>query len=148
MPRNAIFDSRFAKELRVYDAGLSDKARRDLVFRYAKLYQDDYSFVQLDTAFAFLELVDNQPSLLSEDLSSVRYDVECAMGEYFESLNHVASALYRLLDERHLTYDDVVSCVGSIWEAFACNESEFDFVPREDQILCGLLAVASAPYSG
>ena len=115
-----------------------------LVFAYCQRYQEIYWFDQLENAFAFLgiALTDDAEAIRSE-LGSVRSEVEDAMGEMFESLNEVATAVYRLLDEKPMITNDAISCVAHVWNAHACNEDPSDFRQREDRILCDLLASAT-----
>lgn len=140
MTRHAIRDSRFAERLMTVDASLSDSLRRSLLYRYATLYQDVYWFDQLESAFALLELTDNRPASLPDEIPAVIHDIECAMGEYFESLNHVSTALHRLFNDRPMTQDDVLDSIGLIWDAHGCNETPDEYISREDAILCDLIA--------
>ena len=95
---------------------------------YCRLYQETYWFEQLENAFTYLELAENDPDAIRTELASVRSEVEEAMGEYFESLNEVATALHRLLDDAQFTIDDTMSSICHVWNAHACNESPADFV--------------------
>ena len=135
----SILATEFMTQLQICDASMNDESRRRLVFAYLTQYQNDYWFDQLESAFAFLELCECQPSLLPEELPRVREDVALALGEYFESLNHVATAVNRLLDDEAFLIDDVANCINNIWNAHACNEPVSVFADREDRILCELL---------
>ena len=143
MNEASIQNTEFMTKLRDCDASMDDASRRDLVFAYLTMYQNDYWFNQLESAFAFLELCGCQPSMLPDELPSVREDVALAMGEYFESLNHVATAVSRLLDHKTFLIDDVTNCINNVWSAHACNEPMAIFAEREDAILCGLLTSAT-----
>lgn len=141
---NLIVGSAFKSALRSRGEDLADRNLRLLVFRYCELYQKVYWFDQLENVFVFLELAlaGDDPDLQSE-LPEIRVEVEDAMGEYFESLNEVATALHRLLDPRPITTDDALDAISHVWKAHACNEDPEDFRSREDGILCELLASAS-----
>ncbi len=136
---NLIAGTEFEKRLRCSSHKLTDAGFRRLVFAYCQLYQEDYWFNQLENAFAYLELADCDPDANQTELASVRLEVEEAMGEYFESLNEVAAAIYRLLDNKPFTVDDTISCIAHVWNAHSCNEDLSDFRSREDQILCDLI---------
>ncbi|APZ96664.1 hypothetical protein [Fuerstiella marisgermanici] len=120
--------------------GFTDALFRHLVFAYCQLYQEAYWFDQLENAFTYLELAESDPEAFRTELASVRSEVEEAMGEYFESLNEVAAAIHRLLDDTPFTIDDTIACIAHVWNAHSCNEDPTDFNPREDRILCELLA--------
>ena len=138
-----IHQSKFATRLQS-QLSLDDALLRNLIFQYCKLYQNDYWFDQLVDAFAYLEMTLGQPAdeqqLLETELPRIREDVETTMGEYFISLNEVASAIYRLLDSRRLTINDTLDAIDHVWNAHLCNESPDEFMAREDRILCTLLA--------
>ncbi len=138
-----IAGTEFAKTVRSMSGQLTDCHLRQLVFKYCQLYQNVYSFGQLENAFAFIEiaLTENRNAVES-DLPSVRTEVEEAMGEYLESLNEVARAVFRLLDDRPMTTDDATTAIAHVWNAHACNEHPTEFRHREDGILCALLANA------
>jgi hypothetical protein len=148
MAGHAILNSRFAKLLANADTEMSDGSRRTLVFCYAKLYQDVYWFGQLESVFSFLERSDLNPLGLPDERPAVVLDVEYAMGEFLESLNYVATALRRLLDERHMTQADALDCIGLVWDARACQERLAGFRKREDRILCGLVASITGTNRG
>jgi hypothetical protein len=132
--------SEFAKAIQSANRALSDRQLRKFVFDYCHRYQEMYWFEQLKDAFAYLELtLTNNTELLENELSVVKSDVEMAMGEYWESLNEVAIALYRLLDDTPLTVSDALQAVGHVWHAYSCNELPKDFVDREDAVLCQML---------
>ena len=136
-----IVGTAFEKALRSLDGRVSNRQLRRVLFRYCSRYLDLYWFEQLEDALAFLELSFSEKSAdLESLLPDVRDDVERAMGEYCESLNEIATAVNRLLDERDLTVDDTVVAVSHVWKAFACNEFASDFVPREDEYLCNLVS--------
>ena len=82
---------------------------------------------------------DFEQSDWNSEIGSIKLDVENAMGEYFESLNEVATAVYRLLDRSEITVDDALDALGHVWAAHACNELPKVFVPREDGVLCEML---------
>ena len=136
-----LSNSEFVRRLREYEGRLGELEFRWLVFQYCRLYQEVYCFEQLENAFAYLELTRLDLSEeMSKELSVVRAEVAKAMGEYFESLNEVAAAVYRLLDETPMTVSDTIAAVGHVWNAHACNEQVSMFRNREDMILCGLVA--------
>lgn len=82
---------------------------------------------------------DEDAGEIRDELPTVRAQVEVAMAEYFTSLNEIAAAINRLLDDAPLTIDDALKCVEHVWNAYACNEDPSDFEEREDRILCNLL---------
>jgi hypothetical protein len=138
-----IQQSQFANLLRSVTPPPDDRTLRVLLYSYCKLYQEDYWFDQLVEAFEVLDLMfepdaDNA-ELVKIELPRIRKSVEEAMGEYFISLNEVATAVYRLLDSRPLTIDDTIQAIGHVWAAHACNESPEEFMTREDQSLCKLV---------
>jgi len=141
--RNLIGGTEFGKQLRRDSDGMTDASFRLLVFAYCQLYQEIYWFDQLENAFTYLELAESDREAVRTELAPVRSEVEEAMGEYFESLNEVATAIHRLLNDAPFTIDDTLSCIAHVWNAHACNETPADFVPREDRILCELLAKVS-----
>lgn len=139
--------SQFAQRLQALAPVPSDRTLRRLVFVYCRLYQDVYSFDQLDDAFAYLaiELQSEKKQLEAFNTEvpvipdAVLGAVQQAMGEYFESLNEVATAIHRLLDPRELTISDTLAAINHVWLAHACNESPSEFAAREDGILFELL---------
>jgi hypothetical protein len=136
-----IIGSEFECMIRSLDGKLSDRDLRLLLFKYCQLYQADYWFDQLANAFAYLEVSLLEASnIYRSELPVILAEVEEAMGEYFISLNEVATALYRLLDETVMTTEDAISAVSHVWNAHACNEPLEAFRQREDQILCQLIA--------
>ncbi len=141
---NLIAGTEIEKQLRRNGDGMTDASLRHLVFAYCQLYQEVYWFEQLENAFAYLELAKSDPAVIRAELASVRSEVEDAMEEYFESLNEVAAAIHRLLDDAPLTIDETISCLAHVWNAHSCNEDPADFGPREDRILCELLAKTTA----
>ncbi|WP_372720653.1 hypothetical protein [Novipirellula sp.] len=137
---NLITGTEFEKQLRVCGNRMTDREFRRLVFAYCQHYQEIYWFDQLENAFAYLELASETDSdAVRSELTAIRNEVECAMGEYFESLNEVATAINRLLDERPFTTSDTISCISHVWNAHACNEAPAEFRSREDRMLCKLL---------
>ena len=141
---NLIAGTEFEKQLRCNSDGMTDASFRHLVFAYCQLYQEIYWFNQLENAFTYLELAESDHEAVRTELASVRSEVEEAMGEYFESLNEVATAIHRLVDDGAFRIDDTISCIAHVWNAHSCNEAPTEFVPREDRILCELLAKTSA----
>ncbi len=137
---NLIAGTEFEKQLRCDGDRFTDATFRQLVFAYCQLYQEVYWFDQLENAFTYLELLESDPEAVRTELASVRAEVEEAMGEYFESLNEVAAAIRRLLDDTPFTIDDTIVCIAHVWNAHSCNEDPTEFGPREDRILCDLLA--------
>ena len=141
---NLLADSNFANVIRSTDNPLSDRQLRQLVLDYCKRYQEVYWFESLDNAFAYLELtLANGSDALQSELNAVRSEVEVAMWEYCISLNEVASALHRLLDDTPFAAADALKSVEHIWCAYSCNESPPEFVDREDAVLCELLETAA-----
>ncbi|MDB5335165.1 MAG: hypothetical protein JWN70_784 [Planctomycetaceae bacterium] len=137
----AIQHSRFQRALTAAGSRLTELQLRRLVFNYCQKYQDDYSFDQLTNAFAYLDLTLSDGSdLLVADLKNVHQQVEEAIGEYFESLNEVAMAIHRLLDERPFTVSDALETIQHVWRAHSCNEAAEVFVEREDRILCEMIS--------
>ena len=144
MSDELVRQSEFAARLRLALPSLNQLSLRKLVFDYATLYQDVYWFDQLENAFAFLNLCGLDPAAMPEDLATTREEVEIAMGEYFESLNEVSATIYRLLDTKPFSADDVLTSIAHIWCAHACNESPSTFLGREDAVVCELLSTATA----
>ena len=136
---NLITGTEFERKLLLGSERFTDAFYRQLVFAYCQLYQRYYWFNQLENAFIYLELASCDPEMIRTELTSVRAEVEEAMGEYFESLNEVAAAVYRLLDDKPFTVDDAISCIAHVWNAHSCNEDLAEFGSREDAILCELL---------
>ncbi|WP_148046944.1 hypothetical protein [Pseudomonas poae] len=67
-----------------------------------------------------------------------------AAEEYCISLNEMADALLDLIDIRVLTTDQAKKIINHVFEAFSCNESPEDFIPKEDAYLCKkLFAITS-----
>ncbi|MCA9172671.1 MAG: hypothetical protein KDB23_33635, partial [Planctomycetales bacterium] len=89
---NLIAGTEFERQLRRDGDRFTDATFRHLVFAYCKLYQEVYWFSQLENALTYLELAESDCEAVRTELASVRSEVEEAMGEYFESLNEVASA--------------------------------------------------------
>lgn len=144
MSVDLVRKSEFAHKLRLASSRLDSLSLRKLVFDYASLYQEVYWFDQLANAFAFLDVCGLDPAAMPDELPAVRDEVEIAIGEYFESLNEVASAIYPLLETQPFTVDDVLTSVAHIWRAHACNEPPLVFVGREDAVLCDLVSAASS----
>lgn len=140
---NLLADTEFERRMRQGSDGFTDASLRQLVFAYCQLYQEVYSFNQLENAFAYLELAESEPEAVRTELASVRSEVEEAMGEYFESLNEVAAAINRLLDNTPFTIEDTIACISHVWNAHSCNQNPTEFGPREDRILCDLLSNAA-----
>lgn len=139
-----IAGSAFETAIRSRSEGLADRDLRLLVFKYCALYQEVYSFDQLENGFEFLELyLAGSDRSLQSELPQIRLEVEDAMGEYFESLNEVATALHRLFDPLPMTTDDALDAIAHVWNAHACNEDPEDFRIREDGVLCELIASAN-----
>ena len=140
---NSIRQSEFARRLAALKPSPTESLLRQLIFEYCRRYQEIYWFEQLENAFAYLDIVfghdDYDPADWTDDLAAVNGEVEEAMGEYFISLNEVATAIHRLLDQREMTVDDALEVLEHVWAAHACNESPEEFIPREDSVLCGLL---------
>lgn len=145
-----IGQSEFARRLTALTPSPTERLLRQLIFQYCKRTQDIYWFDQLENAFAYLDIVfgndDHDPADWAEDLAAVKVEVEEAMGEYFISLNEVATAMARLLDERDMTVEEALEALEHVWAAHACHESPEDFIPREDDVLCGLLTSAQAEH--
>lgn len=137
---NLIAGTEFERRLCRNSDVFMDASLRHLVFAYCQLYQEIYWFDQLENAFTYLELAASDSDAVRTELGSVRSEVEEAMGEYFESLNEVAAAIHRLLDDTPFSVDDTLSCIAHVWNAHSCNEDPAEFGPREDRILCDLLA--------
>jgi hypothetical protein len=137
----ALQHSRFQVALSACAAELSDLRLRRFVFDYCEKYQEAYWFDQLTNAFAYLEItLRHDAELLADELPLVRAQIEEAIGEYFESLNEVAMAIFRLIDEKPLTGSDVSEAITHVWCAHSCNELAEEFVEREDRILCEMIS--------
>ena len=137
---NLITGTKFEQHLWTNSEKMTDFHFRKLIFAYCQLYQEIYWFDQLENAFTHLELAASGGDSGPTELYSIRSEVEEAMGEYFESLNEVATTIYRLLNDAPLSPDDTLLCIAHIWNAHACNEDPAEFRQREDQILCKLLS--------
>lgn len=134
---NTLEGTKFAEA--IHSVTVPEHLLRKLVFDYCKRYQDMYWFDALEGAFAYLELtliegLEVEPV----ELSLVKSEVEYAMGEYCISLNEVATALYRLLDEEPFEITDTLRAIGHVWNAYDCNEDD-SFEDREDVVLCEML---------
>ena len=139
-----VAQTEFARLLRSLTETVSDSCLRRLLYKYCTRYQDLYWFEELDDPLAFVGMtLTEDRNELQTLLPSVMADVEHAMCEYCESLNEIGTAVNRLLDETPLTPDDVIIVVSHVWNAYACNEDESEFVPREDGFLCKLLLAES-----
>ena len=138
--------SAFAARLSALAPPPGDAALRTLALDYVLLYHRDYEFEVLSAPLAYLELLsdggEQARRSLRGEAAAVRAAVDEAIGEYCLSLSEVALAVDRLLDERAMTADDLFETVGHVWEAHACNEPVEVFEPREDAVLCRLLADA------
>lgn len=130
----------FDRRLSACAEQLTDREYRELVLEYCQRYQEVYWFEQLENAFAYLTLTDHDREQLQSDLPDVRSQVQEAVGEYFESLNEVATAVYRLLDDTPFSSIDARTCIAHVWNAHACNEHPEEFRCREDRVLCELLS--------
>ena len=143
MMPDRIHQSEFAARLISKNIPLDDSSWRLLVFKYCKQYQEIYGFEQLTSVYSYLEMIltstNEEQHALEGELPEIRAEVELAMGEYFESLNEIATALYRLLNPRGMTIDERLEVINHVWRAHACNESPKDFISREDEFLCSLL---------
>lgn len=139
-----ITNTEFAGRLRAMKDRLSDESMRRLVFAYCQRYQEEYWFDQLQNAFTYLELeFAGEFDVIRGELPAIRAEVQDAMGEYFVSLNEVATAVDRLLDKTPFAVDDVIRCLGHVINAYDCqwepNQDADEFIPREDRYLCDLL---------
>lgn len=133
---NDLVNSKFAKALD--SVAVPEPLLRKFTLDYCKHYQDIYWFDSLEDVFAYLELTLNERQEVEPtELNLVKSEVEYAMGEYCISMNEVASALYRLLDEKPFESNDLLRCIEHVWNAYSCNEGSFE--DREDTILCGML---------
>ncbi len=69
----------------------------------------------MENAFTYLKLADNDGDSVRTELPSAGSEVEEAMGEYFESLNEVATLLHDVPLK--------LVCVAHVWNADACREN-------------------------
>ena len=133
--------SNFVRLLRSEEREFTDRDLRRFLFAYCKRYQETYWFNQLENAFAFIEFsFEDEGNLLDDELPRIIEEVEEAEGEYFESLNEVATAVRRLLDSEPISVGEFILAIDHVWNAYDCNESSDVFVSREDSFLCDLLA--------
>ena len=107
------------------------KVRQTLI-EYCERYQEIYPFDILEAPLEFLKNNINSDSQYRE----VRALLKVAAEEYCISLNEIADALLDLLDTHTLTTDQAKKIINHVFEAFSCNESPEDFIPREDAYLC------------
>ncbi len=139
-----VFGTEFETRIHALEDRLSDSQLRRLVLRYCQSYQEVYSFDQLQDAFAYLDLAPpgdtTNSCFLRSERALVLAQVEEAMDEYFISLNEVATVLSRLLDPKPFSISDALSAVSHVLNAHECNEDPSSFLPREDCVLCTLLA--------
>ena len=134
-----VAGTRFETALLDCGSDLSDHQLRWVVFTYCQRFDDWYE--QLEDTFAYLYavLIELDESVV-ELLPEIRSEVEFAIGEYYESLNEVATALSRLLDADPLSLPDTLKCIGHAWKAVSLND--VDFEEEEDRELCALLETA------
>ena len=116
------------------------KVRRILI-EYCGRYQEIYPFEILEEPLDFLKSNINSDGKYRE----VRALLRVAAEEYCISLNEIADALLDLIDTSALTTDQAKKIINHVFEAFSCNESPEDFLPREDAYLCKkLFAITSS----
>ncbi|WLG48645.1 hypothetical protein [Pseudomonas sp. FP1742] len=115
------------------------KARRTLI-EYCGRYQEIYPFEILEDPLEFL--TNNGKS--DNKYRVIRAELRIAAEEYCFSLNEMAEALLELIDTQGLTTEQAKKIINHVFEAFSCNESPEDFIPREDAYLCkNLFAITS-----
>ncbi|RQO51468.1 hypothetical protein [Pseudomonas sp. KBW05] len=116
------------------------KVRRTLI-EYCERYQEIYPFDILEAPLEFLKNNVNSDSQYRE----MRALLRAAAEEYCISLNEIADALLDLIDTHTLTADQAKKIINHVFEAFSCNESPEDFIPREDTYLCkNLFAITTS----
>ncbi|POA31770.1 MULTISPECIES: hypothetical protein [unclassified Pseudomonas] len=116
------------------------KVRRTLI-EYCCRYQAIYPFETLEEPLEFLTN-DVNPGCKYREMRAL---LRIAAEEYCFSLNEIADALLELIDTRALTTDQAKKIINHVFEAFSCNESPEDFIPREDAYLCkNLFAITSS----
>ncbi|MCD5978111.1 hypothetical protein K3169_10440 [Pseudomonas phytophila] len=116
------------------------KVRRTLI-EYCDRYQKIYPFDILEEPLGFLKSNVNSDGQYKEMRALLRVAAE----EYCISLNEIADALLDLIDIPILTTDQAKKVINHVFEAFSCNESPEDFIPREDAYLCeNLFAITSS----
>lgn len=115
------------------------KVRRILI-EYCERYQEIYPFDILEAPLEFLKNNVNSDSQYREMRSLLRAAAE----EYCISLNEIADALLDLIGTHTLTTDQAKKIINHVFEAFSCNESPEDFIPREDAYLCKKLFAITA----
>lgn len=115
------------------------KVRRTLI-EYCERYQEIYPFDILEAPLEFLKNNVNSDSQYRE----MRALLRAAAEEYCISLNEIADALLDLIDTHTLTADQAKKIINHVFEAFSCNESPEDFIPREDTYLCKKLFAITA----
>jgi hypothetical protein len=136
---NWLGGTKFEAILQAEFKHVSEAQWRKFVFDYCKAYQSTYSFDLLEEAFTYLELQeDAEADELLTELPNIKHTVEVGMGEYCFSLNEISEAIYRLLDNKQLTYACVVTAINHVLEAYSCNEPPEIFLESEDQNLCNL----------
>lgn len=113
---------------------------RQALIEYCSRYQEFYPFDILEEPLEFLKSNPNSVGQYGE----MRALLSVAAEEYCFSLNEIADALLELIDTPVVTADQARKVINHVFEAFACNESPEDFIPREDDHLCKhLVAIAS-----
>jgi hypothetical protein len=116
------------------------KARRALI-DYCDSYQTIYPFEILEEPLEFLKSSINSEAKHRE----MRALLKIAAGEYCISLNEIAEALLDLIDTPVISTEQAKKIINHVFEAFSCNESPADFIPREDAYLCeNLFAMTSS----
>lgn len=141
-------DLQFEQNLRSCDPALSDAQLRQIVYQYCVEYQECYEYEQLEDTFEYLHTQHNRAGLTDftgELLPLIIEEVELAMGEYFESLNEVATAVHRLFDPRPFTVSDAIKCVKHVLRGHELNEIGFE--DREDLALCSILERVAANHT-
>jgi hypothetical protein len=105
---------------------------RSTLIEYCDRYQKIYPLEILEEPLEFLKNKVNSDG----EYRKVRALLRIAAEEYCISLNEIADALLDLIDTRILSTDQARKIISHVFEAFSCNESPEDFIPREDAYLC------------
>lgn len=109
---------------------------------YALRYQDRFPFAVLDGVEEYFVYLEPQHKLnLATIDTAVLQDINVGRYEYSYSLNAIAQAFYLLLTTPRMDQATVVQVLNAIFEAFACNLDEADFLATEEAYLLDFLPV-------
>lgn len=121
------------------ELSFDDGFLRGILIDYCDRYLQVFSFGCLVDPMAFLRLTGSEAEILEGERPRIEELVQMGMGEYCFSLNAIAAAVHRLLQPEPMSIRDALSVIDHVWEAYVCNETPHDFVPREEEWLCSAL---------